>query len=50
MVSVNIVLNKYLIICEDMTSLLEEEAEYSLHPWQDFMCNPSKCQLAFMDA
>lgn len=50
MVAVNIVLGKYLIICEDMTSLLEEEAEYSLHPQRDFMCNPSKCQQAFMDA
>lgn len=50
MVAVNIVLNKNLIICEDTTSLLEEKAEYSLHLQQDFICNPSKCQQAFMDA
>lgn len=35
MVAVNIALNKYLIICEIVTSLLEEEAENSLHLWQD---------------
>ena len=50
MVAVNIVLNKYLIICEGMTSLLEEDAEYSLHPQQGFMCNSNKCQQAFMGA
>lgn len=50
MVAVNIALSKYLIVCEDMTSLLEEETEYSLHPQQDFMYNPSKCQQAFIGA
>lgn len=49
MVAVN-ALNKYLIICEDVTSLLEKEAEYSLHLWQDFKCNPNKSQQAFMCA
>lgn len=46
MVAVNVALNKYLPICEDVTSLLEEEAEYSLYLWQDFKCNPNKSQQA----
>lgn len=41
MVAVIIVVNKSLVICEDLTSLLEEKTEYSLHLWQDFMCNSS---------
>lgn len=50
MVAVNVALNKYLLICEDVTSLLEEEAEYSLDLWQDFKCNPNKSQQAFVCA
>lgn len=44
MVAVIIVVNKSLVICEDLTSLLEEKTEYSLHLRQDFMCNSSKYQ------
>lgn len=50
MVAVNVALNKYLLICEDVTSLLEEEAEYSLDLWQDFKSNPNKSQQAFVCA
>lgn len=50
MVAVNIALNKSLVVCEDMTSLLEEEAAYSLRLQQEFMCNPSKHQQAFVGA
>lgn len=44
MVAVIIAVNKSLVICEDLTSFLEEKAEYSLHLQQDFMCNSSKYQ------
>lgn len=47
MVAVNVALSKFLLIWEDVTSLLEEEAEYSLYLWRDFKCNPSKSQQAF---
>lgn len=50
MVDVIIAVNKSLIICEDLTSLLEKETEYSLHLWQDFMCNSSKYQQDIISA